>query len=187
MSPEQANDQPIDARADLYACGVVFYRMIAGALPFSADTPLGLMLSHIEERPRRLSEYLPSAGAELERIVARALAKDKVARYQNAVEMRSELARYLDRQKKQEAGKTGSAQDPGSNSSPLPGLLFILPDEPRDQTTRELRPPAFDERTTERMEPIPAPPPAKKGLPPWIIAVGLLLIALVAVIATLLR
>lgn len=75
-SPENALDQPIDARTDLYSLGVTMYEMLAGRPPFLRGTVLELLLAHVREPPPPLAEVAPGAAPEgLERLVSSCLAK----------------------------------------------------------------------------------------------------------------
>lgn len=91
MSPEQGRNKNIGPQSDIYSLGVVFYELITGRKPYEADTPLAVLLKHIEEpipNPRRVIRDLPE---RVEQIVQRALAKDPRNRYADMLEMASAL------------------------------------------------------------------------------------------------
>src|SRR6185436_14557416 len=93
MSPEQARGQRVDARSDIFSLGMVIYEMVAGRSPFIGETNSDIVASILKEEPPRLGDLLPQIPAELERIVNRALTKDKEQRYQTASEVLDDLKR----------------------------------------------------------------------------------------------
>ena len=91
LAPEQARGQHVDHRADLYSFGVVLYRMLAGRLPFQADTTAAMIFQHAYEPPFPLHEAAADAPPELIEIVSRLMAKDPAQRYQNCGEVLEDL------------------------------------------------------------------------------------------------
>ncbi|HSA93861.1 MAG TPA: serine/threonine-protein kinase, partial [Terriglobales bacterium] len=92
LSPEQAlgkSGDAIDGRSDLYSLGIVLYEMLTGQLPFESDTPMGLLLHHIQTVPRAPHEVRPDLGISpgLSAVLMRALEKNRDLRFQTAGEM----------------------------------------------------------------------------------------------------
>jgi serine/threonine protein kinase len=93
MSPEQVIGEEVDGRSDLYSVGVLFYRLLSGALPFSADTALGMLQRQIRDNPTPVHVHRPTLPAWCDQIVQRALAKTPADRFQSAEEFRDALSR----------------------------------------------------------------------------------------------
>jgi len=92
MAPEQALGGTVDGRSDVYAMGVVFYRLLTAELPFRADTGLAMVHKQINEPPRPVREVRPDLPPACAEVLARALAKAPDERYQTADEFKSALA-----------------------------------------------------------------------------------------------
>jgi serine/threonine-protein kinase len=92
MPPEQVLGQEVDGRADLYSVGVVLYRLLAGALPFTSDTAIGMLQRQILEMPMSLRAHRPELPEWVDTIVQRSLAKSPADRFQTAEEFREALA-----------------------------------------------------------------------------------------------
>ncbi len=96
MAPEQGLKGTSDMRSDLYAMGIIFYEMLTQQAPYNADTPLAILMKHVNDPlpiPHQIDETIPVA---LERVVLKALAKEPDERYQTAVEMSEALQRAVD-------------------------------------------------------------------------------------------
>ena len=93
MSPEQARGQTLDFRSDIYSTGVVLYEVFTGTLPFEGDTPLAVVLKHIQENPPPPQARNPRIDPRISQIILKCMQKDPKDRYQTVNDLYEALTR----------------------------------------------------------------------------------------------
>ena len=91
MSPEQAREFKVDARADIWSCGVMLYEMLAGQMPFVGGSTAETVAHILEREPAPLARYVTECPVELQRIVSKALMKNRAERYQTIKDLLLDL------------------------------------------------------------------------------------------------
>lgn len=195
MSPEQGLGKPGDERSDIYSLGVLFYQLVTGRLPYAADTPLAVVLKHVNEPVPDPSSLNPAIPAGIRSVITTAMAKDPDERYSTAKAMADALREVL---------RSG---DPAlANAMPAellkeqptpPPMSGLTPAQARitDSGTRQIldkTQAVVSERTvvatgsptavgtTPVATPIPAPVSGRKM--PWV-AIGVIALVLILVLA----
>lgn len=166
MAPEQGLGEAGDERSDLYSLGVILFQLVTGKLPYDAETPLAVILKHLNEpipSARRLNQQLPES---IDRIILQLMAKDPDDRYQSATELIADLDR-VDR------GEAVEYKDMGEVSK----------HEPDELDTRDLTPLSREVRAAKAMRERRHSAPAR-GAPPrnrfpvwyWLMFGGIILV-----------
>ncbi|GAA1125390.1 Stk1 family PASTA domain-containing Ser/Thr kinase [Nocardioides aquiterrae] len=134
LSPEQARGETVDSRSDVYSAGCLLYELLTGRPPFVGDSPVAVAYQHVREPAVPPSDHDTDLPPEVDAIVMKALAKRVEDRYQSAAAMRSDIERYL-------AGRPVHAPIPSpAPASPPPSYptaaTAVVPPPPEDDDSR---------------------------------------------------
>ena len=128
MAPELWRDEPASPQSDIYALGVLIYRMLSGSLPFEASEPMALMLKHLHTPPEPIHQRVPDLSPEVDDVIEVALAKNPMQRYSTASEFADALEQAVKLNASLDKGPvqqeliptTNPAVSPPDTSAPTP-------------------------------------------------------------------
>ena len=166
MSPEQAQGNvALDGRSDVYALGAMLYELLAGQPPYKADTPLSLAMAHVLNPVPHVQEAVPSLSVEVDRVVSRAMAKEREQRYATAGALATALtaaAQGMVQPATRHAAPAAVRQASQRPTPPSPGQLSPRPPLP---------PSASAQRPSSR----------RKAWPVWIVSLAVMVMLLVTI------
>jgi serine/threonine-protein kinase len=173
MAPEMAYEGGLSPLVDVYALGVTLYQMLAGQVPYKADTPMGVLMAHASRPIPDLRQMRPDLPDSLQAVLERAMAKDPADRYQSAGELAAGLNSAVSvgtqRAASLPADPTPAPADPHARTMDVPASR-------REPTRKE--PPPTQRETVKKT----APTTRKTGINPlWWMIGGLALVAVIGI------
>jgi serine/threonine protein kinase/TolA-binding protein len=165
MSPEQARAEELDSRTDLFSFGVVLYEMATGRVSFPGNTTAVIFDGILNRDPAPPSQFNPAISPELDRIIAKALEKDRALRYQTAADLRADLQRL-----QRDSSKRVSAASASRPAMPPAPVTAAAADSAANDVTIVVPPPrhsmaAVDPALAVTAAEPPAPPSTHAGAP----------------------